>query len=298
VSCFILHMPVWNRLRAREASGREVLAGTGIPLCESRPTAARPAVWVAPTATAASYLRSDATTCARASTGRDTVFTYLRSSRCGRSVSSLPVRTLGRCGALILAVSLLACTSSSSPPAPSDGSLDASDASLDANSDAPLDASDASLDANSDAGIPCVAAGFTCQTLGSRGVCQSPGPRYSCDNASETCCTRDSSMSVDSGFCVAASDGSAGGATAISGTCAGQPCGSGCSCGLVGDGGVNFLPSGKPVCLCAVPPTSFCFQNPECGQIICGEGCTCSDPVAGTCDCPTDGGPTDAVRTD
>ena len=187
------------------------------------------------------------------------------------------MRTLDLFGACVLAISFFGCGSSSSPAT----------------------ASDASTEARSDAGNACFSAGFTCETLGPMSVCQSAGPEYSCGHASETCCKRDSYLSVDSGFCVAV-DGSVeggsppgyvGGVTnPTPGSCAGQPCEAGCSCVLQKDGVYTSPPSGKPACLCAMPPTTFCSEHPNCGPIGCAAGCTCSNPVVGTCVCPLDGG--------
>lgn len=184
------------------------------------------------------------------------------------------MQTLHLCGAWVLAASLLACSSSSSPAA-------AVDASTDVTSD---------TGAGSDAGNTCVSAGFTCATVGPTSVCVLAGGTYSCGSPGESCC-REYLSAPDGGFCVANVDGGvAGGQTPPPGTCAGQACGVGCDCGLLQDGGATAPPSGTPVCNCPTGMTLACYGNLNCGSINCSLGCTCSDPSTGTCDCPVDGG--------
>jgi hypothetical protein len=178
------------------------------------------------------------------------------------------MRSFTLCGAWALAASLLGCSASPSHPT----------------------ASDASTDVTSDVG-PCnVGAGFTCDTLGPMSVCESAGPQYSCGSAGETCCKPGSYLSVDSGFCFALVEGGVGGVTPTPGTCAGQPCGAGCYCGLLQNGIATVPPSGAPSCDCAGTVTLACYQGFNCGSIACTLGCTCSDPSTGACVCPLDGG--------
>jgi hypothetical protein len=65
------------------------------------------------------------------------------------------------------------------------------------------------------------------------------------------------------------------------GSCQGQVCGAGCSCGI-------FPTTGQPTCFCSdagAPDGGRDAQAPNCGTIYCFNGCVCADFGKSACAC-------------
>ena len=126
----------------------------------------------------------------------------------------------------------------------------------------------------------CVAGSGTCP---SGTVRVGDGSAVLCGGSTKSCCVPPGSGTVvrraDYGL-ACTKDGAFAGPD---GTCGGDACALGCSCGLAG---------GKATCDCsrglpsASPKGSEVCALLSCGTIACGVGCHCRDASQGACACP------------